>query len=114
MIFIHINHNSFSNKNNLDNKDDHNDDDKYNDADDYDDTDDVVDRINQVTDYDDNELNDVYNDDDNVAGDVRLVNGLDKTEGRLEIFNDGEWGTVCDDAFDDEDAIVACKSLGYT
>lgn len=31
---------------------------------------------------------------------------------RAEIFFDGQWGTVCDDNFDVQDAIVFCRSLG--
>ena len=43
---------------------------------------------------------------------VRLVGGRHPYEGRLEVYYNDTWGTVCDDAFGSEDATVACKSLG--
>ena len=45
-------------------------------------------------------------------GDIRLVDGLSKYDGRLEVCYFDQWGTVCGDLFGDLDAQVACRQLG--
>ena len=51
-------------------------------------------------------------------GELRLVRGsatsYSYTSGRLEIFMNGRWGTICNDAdFGLNEAIVACQQLGW-
>ena len=46
-------------------------------------------------------------------GAVRLANGSHSNEGRVEFCYNVEYGTVCDDFWDELETRVVCRQLGY-
>ena len=44
---------------------------------------------------------------------MRLAGSSNEQEGRVEIMYQGIWGTICDEGWDDIDATVVCRELGF-
>ena len=47
-------------------------------------------------------------------GELRLMGGANLLEGRVEICINNAWGTICDNRFRMEEAMVICRQLGHS
>ncbi|XP_077991287.1 scavenger receptor cysteine-rich domain-containing protein DMBT1-like isoform X3 [Glandiceps talaboti] len=47
------------------------------------------------------------------ADNIRLSGGKTPFEGRVEVFYNGSWGTICRDGWHEQDAYIVCKELGF-
>jgi deleted-in-malignant-brain-tumors protein 1 len=45
---------------------------------------------------------------------VRLVGGSNSSSGRVEVCANNVWGTICDEYWNDVDAVVVCRMLNFT
>ena len=45
---------------------------------------------------------------------IRLLGGNFSNQGRVEVYCNEQWGTICDNGFDSNDANAVCRQLGYS
>ena len=43
---------------------------------------------------------------------LRLIGGTNSREGLVQVQHKGQWGTICDDEWDDKAAKIVCQFLG--
>ena len=46
-----------------------------------------------------------------VQAPIRIEGGRNQYEGRVEVFYNGMWGTICDDNWDLDDARYTCNII---
>ena len=46
-------------------------------------------------------------------GSLRLLDGVNNSSGRVEYCKYRTWGTICSDGWDNIDASVVCRQLGF-
>ena len=47
-------------------------------------------------------------------GEVRLLEGNSPLEGRVEVCKDSNWNGICDAGWNDADARIICRQLGFS
>ena len=52
--------------------------------------------------------------DDCSTGEIRLVGGESEKEGRLEVCNNGRWGSVCGTQWTNRHTAVVCRYFGFS
>ena len=45
---------------------------------------------------------------------LRLVGGQTPYEGRVEVYHNGVWGTICDDSWTAKDTTFVCQAFGFS
>lgn len=58
----------------------------------------------------------IYSSDTTADGTVRLVDGRDKKEGRVQMYYNEKWHSICSDTWSkiDGEADVVCSALGFS
>ena len=58
----------------------------------------------------------IYSSDTTVNGTVRLVDGRNTKEGRVQMYYNGKWHSICSDTWSeiDGEADVVCSTIGYS